>query len=81
MPYVWDGHDNATRVEETGHGFKMHRSYWQREELMSKIETCLNDTAIQAKMAATSAHMRQFNGPESAAGLLDRLLKDQADAA
>ncbi|MBT4890110.1 MAG: glycosyltransferase, partial [Rhodospirillales bacterium] len=26
MPYVWDGHDNATRVEETGHGFKMHRS-------------------------------------------------------
>ena len=81
MPYVWDGHDNATRVQETGHGFKMHRSNWQREELMAKIESCLNDTAIQAKMAATSTHMQQFNGPERAAGLLDRLLKDQADAA
>ena len=23
MPYVWDGHDNATRVQETGHGFKL----------------------------------------------------------
>jgi hypothetical protein len=32
-------------------------------------------------MAATAAHMQQFNGPERAAGLLDRLLKDQADAA
>jgi hypothetical protein len=28
-------------------------------------------------MAATSAHMQQFNGPERAAGLLDQLLKDQ----
>ncbi len=28
MPYVWDGHDNATRVQETGHGFKMPRYDW-----------------------------------------------------
>ena len=78
MPYVWDGHDNATRVEETGHGFKMHRSNWQPDELKAKIETCLTDTAIQAKMAATSAHMRQFNGPEKAAGLLDQLIKEHS---
>ena len=31
MPYVWDGHDNATRVEETGHGFKMPRYDWTEE--------------------------------------------------
>jgi UDP:flavonoid glycosyltransferase YjiC (YdhE family) len=76
MPYVWDGHDNATRVEETGHGFKMHRSNWQPEELKAKIDTCLTDADMKAKMAATSAHMQQFNGPERAAGLLDQLLKD-----
>ena len=81
MPYVWDGHDNATRVEETGHGFKMHRSNWQPGELKVRIEACLNDNAMQAKMAATSAHMQQFNGPEMAAGLLDQLLKDTANAA
>ena len=23
MPYVWDGHDNAMRVDETGHGFRL----------------------------------------------------------
>ena len=31
MPYVWDGHDNATRVQETGHGFKMDRYDWTDE--------------------------------------------------
>jgi len=78
MPYVWDGHDNATRVEETGHGFKMHRSNWQPEELASKIDACLTDPAIQAKMASTAEHMQKFNGPERAAGLLDQLLKEHA---
>ena len=81
MPYVWDGHDNATRVEETGHGFKMHRSNWQPGELKARIEACLNNDAMQAKMAATSAHMQQFNGPERAAGLLDQLLRETANAA
>ena len=30
MPYVWDGHDNATRVHETRHGLKMPRYDWSR---------------------------------------------------
>lgn len=77
MPYVWDGHDNATRVEETGHGFGMHRSNWTPEELRERIETCLGDAGIAAKLAETSAHMQQSGGPEKAAGLLDRLLKVQ----
>ena len=38
MPYVWDGHDNATRVEETGHGFKLDRYDWTDEELAGKID-------------------------------------------
>jgi MGT family glycosyltransferase len=75
MPYVWDGHDNATRVEETGHGFKMPRYDWTDAELLKKIETCLTDRAMKAKLAATSAHMQAQNGPEKAAGLLEGLLK------
>ena len=38
MPYVWDGHDNATRVEETGHGFKLDRYGWTDEQLAGLIE-------------------------------------------
>lgn len=74
MPYVWDGHDNATRVQETGHGFKMPRYDWTDAELIEKLESCLSDAAMQAKLKATSAHMQARNGPEKAAGLLERLL-------
>ncbi|MFB3117530.1 MAG: glycosyltransferase, partial [Myxococcota bacterium] len=73
-PYVWDGHDNATRVQETGHGLKMHRSYWTDEELAENLETVLSDPAILARTAATAEFMQRFDGPGRAAGLLDDLL-------
>ena len=75
MPYVWDGHDNATRVQETGHGFGFHRYDWTDEELAAAVDKCLNDAAIQAKMASTSAHMQSRHGPTKAAGILDGILK------
>ncbi|MGI9265038.1 MAG: nucleotide disphospho-sugar-binding domain-containing protein [Gammaproteobacteria bacterium] len=81
MPYVWDGHDNATRIEETGHGFKMHRSNWQPKELLAKIDACLNDPAIQAKAASTAAHMQSFDGPQRAAEYLVELLGEHANGA
>lgn len=74
MPYVWDGHDNATRVQETGHGLKMHRSNWAPAELRANLERLLGDAAMADKLAATSAHMQAQNGPDKAARLLDGLL-------
>jgi UDP:flavonoid glycosyltransferase YjiC (YdhE family) len=74
MPYVWDGHDNATRVEETGHGFKMPRYDWSDAELVERIEACLNDKAMVARLAATSRHMQRQDGPTKAARLLEGLL-------
>lgn len=74
MPYVWDGHDNAMRVEETGHGFRSERYDWSDEELIAKIEACLTDPAIKAKLAATSAHMQSCEGPKKAARLLAALV-------
>jgi UDP:flavonoid glycosyltransferase YjiC (YdhE family) len=74
MSYVWDGHDNAMRVQETGHGFRSERYDWTDAELLAKIEACLTDPAMQAKLKATSAHMQSQNGPEKAATLLEALL-------
>lgn len=74
MPYVWDGHDNATRQQETGHGFHLHRSNWTDDELKDRINRMLTDTAMHEKLAQTSAHMQAQNGPEKAAKLLDALL-------
>jgi MGT family glycosyltransferase len=75
MPYVWDGHDNATRVQETGHGFKLHRYAWTDAELAGKINTLLTDVAMKAKLAATSKHMQARHGPTKAAGILDAMLE------
>ncbi|MCG8358066.1 MAG: glycosyltransferase, partial [Kiloniellales bacterium] len=75
MPYVWDGHDNATRVEETGHGFKLDRYDWSEADLAAKIEAMLTDTTMRQKLAATSAHMQGQEGPAKAARLLDGLAK------
>ena len=76
MPYVWDGHDNATRVEETGHGFKLDRYGWTDADLAGRIDTMLNDPAMQARLAATSAHMQAHHGPTKAAHILDRLVRE-----
>ena len=78
MPYVWDGHDNATRVDETGHGFKMPRYDWTDADLAAKLDACINNPAMKTKLAATSAHMQARNGPKKAAGILDELVKTGA---
>lgn len=76
MPFVWDGHDNATRVQETGHGLHMHRANWTEEQLHAAVNRLLTDKDMAAKLAATSAHMQSRHGPTKAAGLLDKLAKD-----
>jgi UDP:flavonoid glycosyltransferase YjiC (YdhE family) len=74
MPYVWDGHDNAMRAHETGHGFGFHRYDWTTGELVEALDKCINDPVIQARMKATSAHMQSQHGPTKAAGILDGIL-------
>ena len=75
MPYVWDGHDNATRVQETGHGLKMHRNHWQPDELSRNLQFVLCDAAMKQRLAATAEHMRRHPGPPAAAQALGRLLR------
>jgi len=78
LPYVWDGHDNATRVQETGHGLKMDRYVWNDADLAQALETLLTDAAMHAKLRQTSAHMQARDGAQKAATLLDGLVRGQA---
>ena len=75
MPFVWDGHDNATRMNDTGHGIGMHRYEWSDDELLSNIEHLRTDASIQARIAKTSQHMQQQDGRMTAARSIDRLLQ------
>lgn len=78
MPYVWDGQDNATRLDETNHGIKLHRSNWTADEFADALETCLTDEEIQANVATTAADMQENSGTKKAATLLDDLLESHA---
>jgi MGT family glycosyltransferase len=75
MPYVWDGHDNATRVHETGHGLKMHRNNWTHDELACNLHHILASSAMRQRLADTSASMHRQPGPHKAATLLAELLE------
>jgi MGT family glycosyltransferase len=74
MPYVWDGHDNATRVQETGHGFKLDRYQWTDDELAAKVNATITDASMKDKLAQTAAAMQDQHGPTRAAEILNDLL-------
>lgn len=78
LPYVWDGHDNATRVQETGHGLKMDRYKWSEADLVTAIDTLIHDTTMRANLQRTSTHMQAHDGAQKAAKLLDALVRGQA---
>ena len=74
MPYVWDGHDNATRVQETGHGFKLHRYEWTEDQLAARIDAMLHDPKMRARLHATSQSMQAEHGPTAAAARIAALI-------
>jgi MGT family glycosyltransferase len=77
MPYVWDGHDNAQRADETGHGIKMHRANWTQEQLAANLQRLLTDKTMADRLKKASAAMQAAHGPTIAAKRLDALLKSR----
>ena len=75
MPYVWDGHDNAMRVQETGYGLRSDRYEWTDEEMIAKIEACLTNAEMAEKLVKISKHMQSCEGPKKAAKLLAGLVE------
>lgn len=67
MPYCWDGHDNARRAEETGTGWRMHRSDWDAATLRATITDLLADAPMRARLNGISARMKQKPGVAQAA--------------
>ena len=49
-------------------------SEWTDDEMITKIEACLTDATMQAKLADISKHMQSCEGPVKAAKLLVGLL-------
>jgi len=72
---VWDGHDNATRVEETNHGISLHRYSWTDEQMESSLQRLLDDLTIRDTLSKSSEHMQRQDGPAKAARILTQILE------
>lgn len=79
MPYVWDGHDNATRVEETNHGLSLHRYNWTDEQMKSSLQRLLDDLTIRDTLKKSSEHMQRQDGPAKAARILTQILEQSSN--
>jgi len=73
MPFVWDGHDNATRLAEKKYGFFLHRYNWTEEEMAATIAQCISDQDLQSRLKTLAKHMQANHGPTKAAKLLAEL--------
>jgi MGT family glycosyltransferase len=73
MPFCWDGHDNAQRVNDTGHGIGMHRYDWTDDQFAAALERLVSDKGMHARLAEVSAHMQKQNGVAKAADIILRI--------
>lgn len=74
MPFVWDGHDNAQRVNDTRHGIGMHRYDWTDDQFLANLDRLLNDSDIRNNVKMTSQYMQQQDGKARAASAIDDFL-------
>lgn len=70
LPYCWDGHDNAQRIQDKGFGLRLNRYDWTDEEFANALKTLIADKMIHARLAEVSAQMRRENGVAKAADLI-----------
>ncbi|WP_119299746.1 glycosyltransferase [Dongia deserti] len=72
MPYCWDGHDNAQRVEELKLGARLPRYDWRPQEMLATVRRLLSDTAMKRQLKELSASLAAQNQRRRAAELIVR---------
>ena len=75
MPYCWDGHDNATHIDERGYGIKLDRYTWSNADMAGVLERLVTDKAMAGRLEALARHMQAQDGRRKGAQALDDLLK------
>ncbi len=75
MPYCWDGHDNASRIQETGYGLKQERYTWNDGDIEQALKTMMTDQAMKDRLSELSQHMQAQDGRRKGAEALDNLLR------
>jgi MGT family glycosyltransferase len=67
LPYCWDGHDNAQRLDELGLGKRLDRYSWRDLEFMDAIRHLLTDAPTQERLKAIGGTLRRRRSRRQAA--------------
>lgn len=78
LPLFWDQYDNAQRVHETGFGTRLPTYELEERDLLDAVDRLAADTGLRERMAAIAARVQAAPGTVKAAGLLERLAREQA---
>jgi len=70
MPYCWDGHDNAQRVEELKLGARLPRYDWRPQDLLATVRRLLADSGMKRRLKGLSLEMQAGNQRRKAAELI-----------
>jgi MGT family glycosyltransferase len=71
LPIFWDQHDNARRVEATGHGIHLPTYSLTSEQLTTAVDRLLTDGALRHRVAAAGERLRRRPGTTAAADLIE----------
>jgi UDP:flavonoid glycosyltransferase YjiC (YdhE family) len=72
LPFFWDQHDNAQRIDETGYGIRLDTYAHEPDELHGAIARLLDDGELADRLAQTSRRLRAAPGTELGADLIER---------
>ncbi len=81
LPIFWDQHDNAQRVQETGHGVRLPTYSFDDSELTSAIDRLLQDDPLKHRMRVASERLQAKPGTVAAAGLIEHVARDRVRSA
>lgn len=81
LPLFWDQYDNAQRVHERGFGVRLDPYRFTPDELRAAVRRLLADRALQERLDAVAAGIRERNGVVAAADLIEAAADGPARAA
>jgi MGT family glycosyltransferase len=75
LPLVWDQHDNAQRLHESGLGIRLGTYDFNDQEMSAAISRLLRDKELRRRLDTISARLQRSPGNVRAADWIERVAK------
>ncbi|CAG2107418.1 unnamed protein product [Medioppia subpectinata] len=75
LPLFYDQYDNAMRIDEKGFGVRLNPYECSESQLLSAIDTLLNDTKLKQKLTKVSQRIQTENNIKTIVKIVESLVK------